>query len=155
MSVPDQEAREAFNLFDKDSAGSIRTRDVGVVLQSLGFSLSAVELGQMEKDADPDHFGFVKFPDFSRQVARATVLAKASNVEAKRSILALASTIQQLFEPPNVHKHDDTVNIADLKKVLTSIGERMSVEEFADLCKELPVVNDRVSMEHVVNFLII
>lgn len=156
MSLPEQEIREAFNLFDKDSAGSIRTKDVGVVLQSLGFSLSAVELERMEKDADPDSLGFVKFPEFSRQVAQATVLAKASNVEAKRSILKLGPSIQNLFE--SNPRSDDTVTIHDLKKVFTTIGERMSPEEFGEMCRELGVDNkpgERISMEKVVNFLII
>jgi calmodulin len=149
----EEEAREAFNLFDKDSAGSIRTKDVGVVLQSLGFSLSAAELHAMEKDADPEGLGFVKFPEFSRQVTKAMVLANASSAEAKRTIHAFAETVQKLLE--NRKEPEGNISVEDLRHVLTRVGEKMSPEEFDEMCGEIGVDEGRISIEKFVNFLII
>ena len=150
------ESREAFNLFDNESAGSIRTKDVGLVLRSLGFSLSVTELAAMEKDADPDALGFVKFPAFERQLGKAVVLAKASSAEAKKSIRNLGQSIQMLLEKKSLSDADgEFISVHDLKHVMTRIGEKISPDEFSELCRDLDIEGGRIRVEQLVNYLVI
>ena len=150
------EAREAFNLFDSESAGSIRTKDVGLVLRSLGFSLSVSELSSIERDADPNQLGFVKFHDFERQLSKAVVLAKASSAEAKKSIRNLGQLIQMLLEnKPKAEADGEFISVHDLKHIMTRIGEKITADEFSQLCKDLDIEGGNIRVEQLVNFLVI
>jgi len=157
VNIPDEllaEAREAFNLFDKESAGSIQTKDVGLVLRSLGFNLSDGELAKMQADADPEQLGFVKFHEFEKLIGKAIVITKASSAEAKKVIKTIGESIAKLAS----HKDSDDpthVSVHDLKHLLTRTGEKMSNEEFSELCKDLDIHNGKISIEQLVNYLVI
>ena len=155
-SVPDElvaEAKEAFNLFDKDSAGSIRTCDIGLVLRSLGFNLSDNDLAAMESDIDPEKLGFVKFHDFEKLLAKAVVISKASSAEARKVMKTLSLSLRQLGLA--TEHSAETVSVHDLKHLLTRIGEKMSNEEFSEMCRDLEIVDGKVSVEQLVNYLVI
>jgi calmodulin len=154
--IPDDlraEAREAFNLFDKDSAGSIRTCDIGLVLRSLGFNLSDTDLLAMETEVDGEKLGFVKFHDFERLLSKAIAISKASSAEAKKVI----KTIGVLLAELGISTGTDTqsVSIHDLKHLVTRIGEKMSTEEFSEMCRDLDIVDGKVSIDQLVNYLVI
>ena len=156
-NVPEElvsEAREAFNLFDKDSAGSIRTCDIGLVLRSLGFNLSDTDLTTMEAEVDPENLGFVKFQDFEKLLAKAVVISKASSAEARKVMKTLAVGLKQLGIMPG-NESTESVPIHDLKHLLTRIGEKMSNEEFSEMCRDLEIVDGKVSVDQLVNYLVI
>lgn len=151
-SVPEDlrsEAREAFNLFDKDSAGSIRTCDIGLVLRSLGINLSETDLLSME--IDRDKLGFVKFSEFETILAKALVISKASSEEARKVMLTIGQTLKQL----GLSVDEDSISVHNLKHLLTRMGEKMSAEEFSDLCRDLEIVDGKIQIQHLVNYLII
>ena len=150
------EAREAFALFDKESAGSIRTVDLGLVLRSLGFTISTTELAAMEKDADPDELRFVKLPDFLRQVTTAVMLSKASNLSAKKALKGLGSSVEILLDKKTKKSATgDSISVAHLRHLLTRMGDRMSVEEFGEFCREIESEKSRVKMDSLINFLVV
>ena len=141
------EAIEAFSLFDKDSAGSIRTNDLGLVLRSLGFTISTSELELMEKDADSADLGFVKQPDFLRQLNTAVHLSAASNLNTKKALVGLGESVSQLL----THEGADEIPVITLKHLLTRMGDRMSVEEFSELCKSLQIKDGKVKIEDLIS----
>ena len=153
-TVPEElvaEAREAFNLFDKDSAGSIRTCDIGLVLRSLGFNLSDTDLETMEDEIDPEKLGYVKFHDFEKLLTKAVVISKASSAEARKVIKTLGVGLREL----GIATNTEFVTIHDLKHLLTRIAEKMSADEFSEMCRDLDIVDGKVSVDSLVNYLVI
>ena len=158
MELPEtiqNEANEAFSLFDKDSSGAIQTKDLGLVLRSLGYAISAVQLQQLEHNADPSQLGFVKQDDFMRQVARAESLARESDAGAKISLKGLGVGLQQLLESKSIHNSnmEDSINAGDFRHVMTRMGEKISQDEFTELCKDLEIVDGRIKISTLIAFL--
>jgi len=156
METPSElvaEAREAFNLFDKDSAGSIRTCDIGLVLRSLGFNLSDTDLASMEAEVDPEKLGFVKFSDFEKLLAKAVVISKASSAVARKVMRTLGESMNELGLATDGNR--ESITVYDLKHLLTRIGEKMSHEEFAEMCRDLEIVDGKISVDQLVNYLVI
>ena len=57
------EFKEAFQLFDKDGNGSISTKELGMVMRSLGQNPTEAELMDMINEVDEDGSGSVDFPE--------------------------------------------------------------------------------------------
>ena len=55
------EFKEAFQLFDKDGNGSISTKELGMVMRSLGQNPTEAELMDMINEVDVDGSGTVRF----------------------------------------------------------------------------------------------
>lgn len=146
-----EEAKEAFGLFDQDSAGSIRTKDLGLVLRSLGFNISTLELKKMEQDADPDELGFVKMTPFLRQLNTAVELSTASNMNAKVALKKLGTSAATLLG----EKDPEQISIHNLKHLLTRMGDKMSSEEFSELCRDIETENGHIKIDTLVSFFIV
>lgn len=149
------EAQEAFALFDKQSSGSIETKDLGMVLRALGYSVSASQLKEIEKDADPEGSGYVKQSDFMRSVSKAESLAKASNIGAKKAIKEMGAGVQSLLEGKKVKNPEAAYSIsaADFKHMMTRVGEKVSASEYNDMIKDLEMDGNRIKLDTLVSFL--
>src|SRR6218665_3306374 len=53
-SFPSTEFKEAFSLFDKDGDGTIKTKELGTVMRSLGQNPTEAELQDMINEVDAD-----------------------------------------------------------------------------------------------------
>ena len=56
--------KEAFDLFDKDSDGTIELSELKAVMNDLGRSVSDEELEEMMNDVDADGNGSIDFDEF-------------------------------------------------------------------------------------------
>ena len=59
----------AFSKFDKDEKGTIATAQLGLVMRSLGQSVSKADLQDMIINIDPDGKGTIAFPEFLSMMA--------------------------------------------------------------------------------------
>ena len=64
------EFREAFALFDKDGDGTISTKELGTVMNSLGQKPTAAELEVMIKEIDTDGNGEIDFDEFLAMMSK-------------------------------------------------------------------------------------
>ena len=61
--------KEAFNLFDKDGNGLIKTYELAFVLRSLGQNHTEAELQEIISEIDIDDNGSIDFPEFLTMMA--------------------------------------------------------------------------------------
>jgi centrin-1 len=59
-----QEIREAFDLFDSDSSGTIEAKELKVAMRALGFELSKDQMKKMIKDLGKDANDKIDFHEF-------------------------------------------------------------------------------------------
>ncbi|CAD7958171.1 unnamed protein product [Amoebophrya sp. A25] len=131
----EKQCREVFDLFDKGGTGYILKSELGLVLRSLGFQLSDAQLKKIEQ----------KFTGTTtiagKPVQGDEGLDFAQLLEAKNLPEVKSTTLDkrtdaiheafQVFDPRGTGE----VDLGELKHVLTSIGEKMSPEEFAEVLK--------------------
>jgi len=65
----EEEFEEAFELFDKDSDGTITADELGAVMRSLGRNPTREELETMMAEVDEDGSGVIEFPEFLNLMA--------------------------------------------------------------------------------------
>ena len=59
-----QELKEAFDLFDTDGSGSIDQKELGVVMQALGFQPNQEEIRKILIDLDQNADGVLDYQEF-------------------------------------------------------------------------------------------
>lgn len=116
--------KEAFSLFDKDGDGYIGTGDLGTVMRSLGQNPTQAELQDMINDVNAaGRNGKIDFPEFLTLMAR-----KLKDEDSEEEIL----------EAFRVFDRDGNgfISTAELRHVMTSIGEKLSEDEVNRMIKE-------------------
>ncbi|KAH8041052.1 hypothetical protein HPB51_013712 [Rhipicephalus microplus] len=123
------ELREAFALFDKDGDGAISTKDLGTVMRSLGQSPTEAELKDIISELDVDGNGTVDFPEF---LALMSKKARTTDTE------------QEIREAFKVFDRDGKgfIPAAELRHVMTTLGEKLTNEEVDAMIREADVDGD-------------
>ncbi|EFA85881.1 calmodulin-like protein [Heterostelium album PN500] len=132
--------KDAFNLFDKDKDGKITTQDLGTVMRSVGSNITQAELKEMIKEIDTDGSGLVDFQQFTSLLQRKT---QYSDSEAD---------IKQAFKTFD-KKGNGYAPIADLKHTLTTIGEKLTKEEFDNILKDAKVVDGQIHVDEFIRII--
>ncbi|QCD81221.1 probable calcium-binding protein CML13 [Vigna unguiculata] len=119
--------KEAFTLFDTNRNGLIAPSELGVLMRSLGGNPTQAQLKAIvaeEKLTNP--FDFTQFLD---------LMAKHLKVEPFD---------RQLRDAFKVIDKENTglVSVAELRHILTSIGEKLEPSEFDEWINEANVVSD-------------
>lgn len=125
---PDQkdEIKEAFDLFDADSTGTIDAKELKVALRALGFEPKKEELKKLVSDLDKSGSSSGKVQlDYNQFLEIMT--AKMSEKDSKEQILKAF----QLFKGTT-----GKISFDDLKLVAKELGENMSDEELMEMIKE-------------------
>jgi len=115
--------RKSFSLFDKDGDGTISTVELGTVLECMGHTVNEKQLHAMIEQLDADQSGTVDFNEFSQLMYE---IMKAPELE------------EEIKEAFRVFDKDQNgfVSAIELRKVLNSMGDRLSEADSEDLIKE-------------------
>jgi len=119
------EFQEAFQLFDKDSDGTIPTNELGLVLRSLGQNPTDSELLDMVNEVDADGNGNVDFPEFCTLMGR-----KMKDTDSE----------EELKEAFRVFDNGSgSISATEFRHIMSNLGEKISDEEMDEMLREAGV----------------
>jgi len=121
-----EEYKEAFNLFDRNGDGSITTGELGTVMRALGQNPTEAELADMINSIDTDGNGVITFIEFVK-----LMVSKSRNADSEEELMEAFKVFDR--------NGDGYVNAAELRHVLTHIGEKLDEDEVDDLLREADV----------------
>ncbi len=123
------EFKEAFALFDKDGDGTITTKELGTVMRSLGQNPTEAELQDMVNEVDQDGSGSIDFPEFLTLMSR-----KMNDSDSE----------EEIKEAFRVFDKDGNgfISAAELRHVMTNLGEKLTDEEVDEMVREADVDGD-------------
>lgn len=106
--------------------GSIDIKELGTVMRSLGQNPTAAELQDMVNEIDADGTGMIDFPEFLCMMAR-----KMKDTDSEEDML----------EAFRVFDRDGQgfISPAELRHVMTNLGEKLSDEEVDEMVREADV----------------
>lgn len=127
--MQEKEYKEAFALFDADGDGTITSKELGVVMRSLGQTPTEAELKEMIAEVDANKDGTIDFKEFLGLMATQT---KERDSE------------EELREAFKVFDKDGNgfISAAELRHVMTSLGEKLTDEEVDAMMKEADTDGD-------------
>ncbi|URE48218.1 receptor kinase 1 [Musa troglodytarum] len=123
------EFKEAFSLFDKDGDGCITTKELGTVMRSLGQNPTEAELQDMINEVDADGNGTIDFPEFLNLMAR-----KMKDTDSEEEL----KEAFRVFDKDQ----DGFISAAELRHVMTNLGEKLTDEEVDEMIREADVDGD-------------
>ncbi|KAM0813728.1 putative EF-hand domain-containing protein [Seiridium cardinale] len=138
------EFKEAFSLFDKDGDGQITTKELGTVMRSLGQNPSESELQDMINEVDADNNGTIDFPEFltmmarkmkdtdSEEEIREAFKVRWPRIAPYRLEACAANKFMKVFDRDN----NGFISAAELRHVMTSIGEKLTDDEVDEMIRE-------------------
>ena len=120
---------EVMKKFDKDGDGTITTKELGTVMRSLGQNPTEAELQDMINEVDADGNGTIDFPEFLNLMAR-----KMKDTDSE----------EELKEAFKVFDKDGNgfISAAELRHVMTNLGEKLTDEEVDEMIREADVDGD-------------
>ncbi len=134
-----KELKEDFSLLDHEGQGSFTAKDLGIVMKSIGQTPDEEELQSYIKEMDTKRCGKVGFIEFIAFMGKKMVTKESKN------------EMQEAFQ---VLDKDNTgfIPTKELRRVLTSVGEKVSDKDIDDLFKELEVYNQgNINWREVIN----
>ena len=118
-----------FSLFDKERDGTISTRDLGTVMRALGQTPLEFELQDMVKEVVPDCNGTINFSEFLTILTR--IMKDANPEEEMRDAF-------RVFDKDG----NGFISAAELKIVMTKLGEKLTDEEAEEMIRGADVDGD-------------
>jgi len=127
-----QDMKEAFRLFDKTGRDQISTGDLGTVMRSLGQNPTEAELAELMREISGETVDFTEF---------LSLMGKQMQV---------ADTANDIKEAFKIFDKNSTgeISAAELKHVLTTIGEKLSEEDVDLLLKDGNVVDQHGKIQY-------
>merc|ERR1712010_241551 len=123
------ECKEAFDLFDVDSGGTIDAEELGTAMTALGFNPKKQEIKKMVDDLDKDSDGTIDFDEFMILMS-----GKMSEKDAKADM----AKAFKLFDADGTGK----VTFKNLKAIAGELGEAMSDGDLQGMMDEADTDGD-------------
>ncbi|XP_022211038.1 calmodulin-related protein 97A [Drosophila obscura] len=117
------EFKEAFSLFDKDNSGSITTRELGILMRSLGQNPTEAELQDLVNEVDIDGNGEIDFNEFCTMMGKQ--MRETDTEEEMREAF-------KIFD----RDLDGFISPAELRFVMINLGEKVTDEEIDEMIRE-------------------
>lgn len=116
------ELKEAFSIFDQNGDGTISTKELGVVIRSLGLSPTDREIQEIIREFDKDKSGALEYPEFLRLMAKKIYEQNAKEI---------------LFEAFKVFDNDGNglISATELRHVLLNMPEKPDDEEVDEMIR--------------------
>mmetsp|Transcript_100693 Transcript_100693/g.282187 ORF Transcript_100693/g.282187 Transcript_100693/m.282187 type:complete len:150 (-) Transcript_100693:89-538(-) len=123
------EFRETFKIFDEDGDNMLSERELGTLLNALGTHPTESDLTHMFREVNREQEGMIDFPDFLSLMAR-----KMKDSDAE----------EELIEAFKVFDRDGNgfISAAELRHVMTNLGEKLTDEEVDEMIREADVDGD-------------
>jgi len=123
------EFKEAFSLFDKQSNGTITTKELGTVMRTLGQNPSPEEIEGFVKEVDSAGKGTLDFAKFLSVMAK-----NFKDVESE----------EDLVDAFKVFDRDGNgfISASELRHVMANLGEKLTDEEVDEMIREADTDGD-------------
>ena len=118
-----------FNLFDKDSSGTIPTKELGTVMRNLGQNPSEEELKQLIREVDLNGDGTIDFKEFL-----CLMIKKMDDTD-------IDNELNEAFRHFYMDR-DGYITSHELRTGMMNIGEEYTPEEAEEMIKEGDLNND-------------
>ena len=118
-----------FNLFDKDSSGTITTKELGTVMRNLGQNPSEEELKQLIREVDLNGDGTIDFKEFLCLMVK------------KMDDSDIDQELQDAFKFFDGDK-DGYITSLELRNAMNNLGDEYTPEEAEEMIKEGDLNND-------------
>jgi calmodulin len=132
--------KECFTLYDKDADGKISCQDLGLVIRSLGSNPTEAEVDDIARNMiRGPTFGL---PELLQVMAR--FMGESRNKQ------------EEIRESFSVFDRDGTgmISAAELRHVMTNIGEKLSDQEVDEMIREIEVDRDgQIQYEEMVRLM--
>eukprot|EP00697_Spironema_sp_BW2_P008946 gnl/Spiro4/23690_TR11715_c0_g1_i1.p1 gnl/Spiro4/23690_TR11715_c0_g1~~gnl/Spiro4/23690_TR11715_c0_g1_i1.p1 ORF type:complete len:150 (+),score=47.86 gnl/Spiro4/23690_TR11715_c0_g1_i1:39-452(+) len=126
---------EIFNLFDKTGNGCISVKDLGTVIRGVGFTVTEGQVRKLARSLDKGD----------------SLVDYASLQTALGSISQESITEREVKEALQwFRSHDGTVSAAELRRIVTSVGEKLGEDEIDELFRDFGI--DRSSKINIDEF---
>ena len=118
-----------FDLFDKDSSGTITTKELGTVMRNLGQNPSEEELKQLIREVDLNGDGTIDFKEFLCLMVK------------KMDDSDIDQELQDAFKFFDGDK-DGYITSLELRNAMNNLGDEYTPEEAEEMVKEGDLDND-------------
>ncbi|WAR00649.1 CALM-like protein [Mya arenaria] len=129
-----KELRKTFEMFDRDGDGRISASELGHAFRVQGQIIPDAEIRNIIKEVDDDGNGQIDFEEF-------VSLMTTKTQEARAQISRDEAELREAFKVFD-QNGDGKISCKELKAVLSSIGEKMTERDFADLIREADMDGD-------------
>lgn len=150
------EFKEAFSLFDRDGDGKITSKELGTVMRSLGQNPTEAELHDMINEVDSDGNGTIDFPEFLTMMAR-KMQDTDTEEEIREAFKVFDKVISNTISQISYFLQDGNgfISAAELRHVMTNLGEKLTDEEVDEMIREADVDGDgQINYEEFVKMML-